>query len=152
MAEAAEEAARALADVVPRLARLIANALESDPDLSLSLRQYRMLERLADRPHRTTELATSSGVTQPTASAAVGSLEGRGLVRRAPDPEDRRATLIHVTPEGAAVLASARARVLERVLMITDGIGERDAHAVIELLPQLRAGIDRAWEEVKSQR
>jgi len=35
-------AARMLAELVPRLARMIASALEGDPAVALSLRQYRI--------------------------------------------------------------------------------------------------------------
>ena len=141
--EAAVEAAHILAELVPRLARIIAGALEQDPDVALSLRQYRILERLAERPHRTTELATVSGVSQPTASAAVSALEARGLVARSPDPDDRRATLIVLTEPGQAVLAAAKERILERLVEISAALRPADVAALRRLQPGLVAGMDR---------
>jgi DNA-binding MarR family transcriptional regulator len=149
---AAVAAARALAEVVPRLARLIAGALETDAEVALSLRQYRILERLAERPHRTTELASTSGVSQPTASAAVASLEARGLVTREPAPDDRRATRILLTPPGQATFTTAKRRVLERLMLVTSDIGGEDAEALQRLQPVLLEGMDRAREELLAER
>lgn len=40
----------------------------------------------------------------------VDRLETRGLVRRAPDPRDRRVTLVQLTPEGKALIDELRPR------------------------------------------
>lgn len=139
----AASAAQTLAEMAPRLGRIIANALESDPNVALSLRQYRMLERLSQRPHRTGELATISAVTQPTATAAINSLETRGLVARAPDPADRRATLIEITGHGQRILAAAKKRVLARLEIVTAEMTTEDADALAALHPILVKGMDR---------
>jgi len=47
-------------------------------------------------------LATYSIVEQSTLSRALDALESDGLVRRAPDPDDSRATRVWITPEGRA--------------------------------------------------
>lgn len=151
VADAAECAARSLAELVPRLARIIASALESDPAVALSLRQYRILERLSERPHRTGELASISAVTQPTASAAVAALEARGLVRRTADPRDRRATLIELTDDGRGVLGLAKMRVLERIVRVTRDLSPQDAAALQRLAPVLAAGMDRTRVELRSE-
>lgn len=139
----AESAAQTLAELAPRLGRIIAGALESDSEIALSLRQYRMLERLTERPHRTGELATVSGVTQPTASAAIASLETRGLVARKPDPLDRRATLIEISDSGRQILATAKARVLQRLMVVTAEMTAEDAQELAALQPILLKGMDR---------
>lgn len=148
--QAAQSAARSLAEIVPRLARMIASALESDPAVTLSLRQYRMLERLSQRPHRTSELATTSAVSQPTASAAVAALESRGLVHRMADPSDRRATLIALTDDGAAVLAIAKRRVHDRIARVTRDVSAEDAAVLQRLLPLLTEGMDRTRAELRA--
>lgn len=149
--EGAQSAARSLAELAPRLGRIIANALESDAAIALSLRQYRMLERLTARPHRTGELASVSGVTQPTASAAVSSLEARGLVNRRPDPADRRATLIEINVRGSSVLTKAKERVLQRLSVVTAEMTVEDAEALAALQPILVKGMDRLRDELRAQ-
>ena len=149
---AARAAADSLAELVPRLARMIANALESDPAVALTLRQYRLLERLWERPHRTSELATTVHVSQPTASGVIATLENRGFVARSSDPRDRRATLIAITPAGEAMLAVARDRVRERLERITGAVQADDAALLARLVPVLVEGMDRTREELLAER
>jgi DNA-binding MarR family transcriptional regulator len=60
-------------------------------------------------PKRITELAASEAIAQPSVTTLVGRLERDGLVRRAPDPEDARAVLVHLTDAGRERLAAMRA-------------------------------------------
>ena len=46
------------------------------------------------------ELSSCLGVTPRNITKLVDALEGESLVARAAHPDDRRATLIHLTPEG----------------------------------------------------
>lgn len=140
-----EAVARSLADLVPRIARNITVELEARP-IQLSLRQYRILERLASREHRTTELATHSMVSQPTATTALAPLESRGLVRRRKDPDDARARLVSITPEGRRLLAVAHERIQERLRNIVGEVDEDDAAFLQRLEQKLIAGMDRARE------
>jgi DNA-binding MarR family transcriptional regulator len=149
-AEAARSAAHTLAELAPRLGRIIASTLEADPEIALSLRQYRMLERLTERPHRTGELASVSGIAQPTASAAVATLEARGLVDRKRDLADRRATLIEINEAGRRVLGVAKERVLERLSVVTAEMTEQDTEALAALQPVLVKGMDRLRDELRA--
>jgi DNA-binding MarR family transcriptional regulator len=91
-----------------------------------------------DGPRRVTDLAAHQAVAQPTMTALVGRLEGRGFVARQPDPDDARATRIEITPAGRAALHERRERraaaVAERLQALTSS--ERDALAAV--LPALR--------------
>lgn len=148
--DSALAAAGTLAELAPRLGRIIANALDTDPAVALSLRQYRMLERLAERPHRTGELASSSGIKQPTATAAIASLETRGLVERQRDPVDKRASLIMLTGAGQAMLVTAKQRVLDRLTVVTAEMTADDADALAALQPILTKGMDRLRDQLKN--
>lgn len=53
-------------------------------------------------PLRMSALARWQGVDRSTMTAQINRLERMGLVRRADDPSDRRAILVHVTQEGEA--------------------------------------------------
>lgn len=70
-------------------------------------------------PVRLGDLAAREGVTAPTQSRLVASLEQQGLLRRMPDPEDRRATLLDITAQGRRQLQRLR--------------GERSAFLVAQL-------------------
>jgi len=48
------------------------------------------------------KLATSMGLDKSTLSRTIDSLVHKGIVRRSPDPSDRRFTLVHLTKTGAS--------------------------------------------------
>jgi DNA-binding MarR family transcriptional regulator len=65
------------------------------------------------------DLADRLGVDAPTVTRRVQQLEGRQLLRRASDPRDKRASLVHLTPAGGRIISrvlGARRVWLRRVL------------------------------------
>jgi DNA-binding MarR family transcriptional regulator len=89
-------------------------------------------ERLHIAPRSTTEV--------------VDALESRDLVRRRPDPDDRRATLVEVTEHGAAVLTEirdARGSATERIFGQLAPADQSDLARILRTLrSQLRAPPD----------
>jgi DNA-binding MarR family transcriptional regulator len=61
-------------------------------------------------PLRLNDLADRMGVSAPTASRSVDALHELDLVDRVPDPSDRRALRIDLTPAGKKLLAERKAR------------------------------------------
>ncbi|RFU37353.1 MarR family transcriptional regulator [Actinomadura logoneensis] len=78
--------------------------------LGLTPAQARALRVIAkhDGPPRMAELAGLLGIVPRSATTLVDALEGAGLIRREPDPESRRATLVVLTDEGRNVVARMR--------------------------------------------
>lgn len=62
------------------------------------------------------ELAAAEQVTPPTMTRLAAGLEAEGLVRRQPDPADRRAVRIRATAKGTALLHRGRARRVDRLV------------------------------------
>ncbi|MBC8094109.1 MAG: MarR family transcriptional regulator [Pseudonocardia sp.] len=58
---------------------------------------------------RLRDLAEHLRIAPRSATEVVDDLETRGLVERQPDPDDRRATLVHLTGQGREIGTSARA-------------------------------------------
>ena len=67
----------------------------------LSLTQLRVLAILRDRRLRMTALADYLGLEKSTMTGLVDRAERRGLLARAPSPDDRRAVDVFLTPAGA---------------------------------------------------
>lgn len=66
--------------------------------------QARALRIVCERDStRVSDLAEALRIAPRSATEVADDLEARGLVRRAADPSDRRAVLLHATPEGRAV-------------------------------------------------
>ncbi|MDQ3530652.1 MAG: MarR family transcriptional regulator [Actinomycetota bacterium] len=137
-------AADALLEIAPRLGRLLTSALESRDEPRLTLRQFRILQRLAQRPHRSGELASSTGVSAATMSVAVATLETQGWIERQADPADRRAAIVRITPSGRRAFSDARQHLRKLLITVSADLDDSDAQALTRLRDPLNAGIDRA--------
>jgi DNA-binding MarR family transcriptional regulator len=78
-------------------------------DLGLSFARVRALRRLAPTPLTQRELAERLGADPPYVTLMLDDLQQRGLVRRKPHPEDRRAKLVELTAAGRRAAAHADA-------------------------------------------
>ncbi|WP_283134687.1 MarR family winged helix-turn-helix transcriptional regulator [Rhizohabitans arisaemae] len=78
----------------------------------MTLWGYTVLMAVADAPARTQlALAQAVSVDKSKLVLILDELEEAGLVGRRPDPADRRARIIEVTPKGSDTLQAARADV-----------------------------------------
>ena len=87
---------------------------------------------------RLSELSDHLHIAPRSATEVVDALESRGLVRRRPDPGDRRATLVEVTEHGAGVLdaiGAARGSEAERVF---GRLSQADRAQLARILRKLR--------------
>ncbi|MGW1225242.1 MarR family winged helix-turn-helix transcriptional regulator [Streptomyces sp. NPDC001478] len=90
-----------------RLQRIQSRQLEP---IGITPAQARLLRTLAhyDGTPRMADLAQRLDVVPRAVTTLVDGLEASGRVRRAPDPDSRRAVRIELTDEGAATLRSLR--------------------------------------------
>lgn len=103
--------AHLLLSVVLRLMKQVKGAFGSGLDgVSISITQYRLLDRLDGREATVSELADCSAVTLPTTTKILDGLVERGWVERWRSPTDRRQVLVALTEQGHAVLYSLRER------------------------------------------
>ena len=90
---------------VARLLRAEFDRRTSDAGMGLTPGEARALVNAARAgPVRQAVLAERMGVEAMTLCSYVDRLEARGLVRRAPDPTDRRAKLVELTEAAEPVL------------------------------------------------
>ncbi|WP_255438183.1 MarR family winged helix-turn-helix transcriptional regulator [Cellulosimicrobium sp. TH-20] len=100
--------------------------------------QFRMLRFLSrcDGPCRLGAVASALDVAPRSVTSKVDDAEQAGLVRRTPDPQDRRATLVELTPRGREVVEQVGA---ERSSSAGTLLARLDARERAELLRLLRA-------------
>lgn len=87
-------------------------------------------------PVRLGDLAAHEGVSAPTQSRLVASLENQGMLRRTPDADDRRATLLDITTEGRRQLEHLRT---ERSAFLVQRLGTLSAGQRTALIAALDA-------------
>lgn len=114
-------AERALTDLVRLFNRpSVQRRLIAEARLDLEISACWTLGRLGQLgPSRLTDVASSSGVDASSITHRVQALERAGYIERMADPEDGRAWVIGLSPEGKLALArlrATRATLIERLL------------------------------------
>jgi DNA-binding MarR family transcriptional regulator len=88
-------------------------------------------------PRRITDLAVIEGVTQPSMTVLVRSLERSGLVERRGDPTDKRVALIAITVKGTELLRARRRAGAEAFEQLIEKLPADEAATLIVALPAL---------------
>ncbi|WP_329086804.1 MULTISPECIES: MarR family winged helix-turn-helix transcriptional regulator [unclassified Streptosporangium] len=97
-----------------------------------------VLHTLAHKgPMRLTALKVTEQITQPAITQLVSRLERDGLVERRPDPEDRRAVLVQVTPAGARIVQTRYQERIRRLSRLIEALTPEERHAIGGALPAL---------------
>lgn len=125
--------------------RIISGALrrsadESVRDLPGGSRAYLVLTALADpanEPPTQLVLAAKVGVDRTVLTYLLDDLESRGLLTREPNPRDRRARLVVLTPQGEAQLSSIRERMQTEEDQLLSALAPEDALRLRTLLTQV---------------
>jgi DNA-binding MarR family transcriptional regulator len=90
-------------------------------------------------PLRIGDLADREGVSAPTATRVVASLEELGLLSRTSDPADRRTSYIALTEEGRDKLESTRRSQSTQLVQRLSEMPPQDVKRLVELLPILES-------------
>lgn len=111
-------------------------------ELGLSVAQYSALTMIkAYQPLSSADLARLSMLTPQSAHEVVQRLDGRGLIRKFPDPHHRRIVRLEITDAGQALIQEARKLfdpVEERLLAAAGGI---DPAAIRQWLVAVATGL-----------
>ena len=100
----------------------------------LSLTQLRVLAILRDRRVRMSELADYLGLDKSTISGLVDRAEKRGLLRRAPNPVDGRATDVFLTAEGLQLADLGEAKIARSLSPMTGTLTRTETLRLTALL------------------
>jgi len=120
-------------------------------ELDLNLTQASLLVFLHESgPLRQTQLARRLGQGRAATGATVDLLERRGRVERQPDPSDRRAWLVTITPAGKDLVAPISE--IDRVLRekLRRDIPRSERQQLAKLLLRLQANLGRILSETET--
>ena len=120
---------------------------ETMSEAGLSLSRTKVLGVLAERgPLKQAAVATCLGFAPRSVTETLDALEREGLATRGPDPTDRRAWLVEITPAGA--IAYDRAVVVKRTAMDTifGGLDDAERDRLAALLVDIRTRLDSHLE------
>lgn len=102
--------------------------------------QYKILMLLCQAPERSLrqiDIETHFGMTNPTVTGILQNLEKKGLIRRIPNPDDKRSKLLTLTEQTLAMKEElyALGESIER--QITANLSEDESLQLIELLKKI---------------
>jgi DNA-binding MarR family transcriptional regulator len=104
----------------------------------LPFSRVRALDRLRRGPLTLRALAEVIGTDPPATTVIVNDLEARGLVVRETHPEDKRAKVVTLTPEGRRVVRVARA-VNDKAPVTFEALTEKDVGDLLRIVERLGA-------------
>ena len=92
-------------------------------------------------PLSPSELGDRLIVTRATVTGVVDSLEQRGLVRRSPNPADRRSVLVEITPPGLTVVQDLRVLVHRNERDWMHVLSDAELETYVELLHRIQDNV-----------
>jgi DNA-binding MarR family transcriptional regulator len=105
--------------------------------------EYVVLSALASGPAPTqAQLATTTGRDQTRLIPILEGLGARGLLERAPDPDDRRRRVVTLSPSGRSVLAQCRSAIRALEARLLAEVDADDREPFVRALRRLAPGPD----------
>jgi DNA-binding MarR family transcriptional regulator len=102
--------------------------------------------RRAGKPYamRPTDLLQESLLSSGAVTNRIDRVEDLGLVRRIPDPNDRRGVVVQLTASGRTLADRAIAQHFKEMTRLLDGLAPRDARNIAALLSTLLLSFETA--------
>jgi MarR family 2-MHQ and catechol resistance regulon transcriptional repressor len=117
---------------------LEAHAHQSIRSMGLGLSDFGVLEALLHKgPLPVNAIGSKIRLTSGSISVAIDRLEKKRLVERQNDPEDRRARIVHLTPEGRKLIECAFAEHARAMQRATSGLSAPERRVALGLLKKL---------------
>lgn len=123
---------RSLSVLAPHLQRA-PRPDEMPPDLSLGTARVLLEIGLAEDDLAVGDLAARLRVPLPRVSRLLGELEGRGLIERSRDPQDRRRVTVQTSAEGRRSSEALRRAHRDRLGQLLDVLGARDTEQLLRI-------------------
>lgn len=108
----------------------------------LTMWGYIVLLRLDEAPVRTqAALAQAIGADKTRIISVLDDLQGRGLIARTPDPSDRRARLLALTPEGRTLRDRAQEAIQAGEQRLLEVLAPEERAVFLRALDTLSAAV-----------
>ncbi|OPG03862.1 MarR family transcriptional regulator [Streptomyces sp. GKU 895] len=139
--------------IVPALVRsaFLVNAVYADSSRAFHItpQQGQLLCVLMPHPQGMTELGETLGLAKSSLTGLVDRTVRRGLVRREPDPRDRRAVRVRLTEQGAELAEEFYEETCRRIDALPAGLTPAERDRLAALLS--RVVLDNKVPEVFSE-
>jgi DNA-binding MarR family transcriptional regulator len=112
----------------------------SPPTLApLSPRHVAALQELRGGSITVGELAVRLGLSLPTVSGVLADLDRAGFIERQPDPDDRRRTIVRMTPDKVAFITQWLDGAASPISRVLDKLAPAEQEAFLKAMNLLEA-------------
>jgi len=146
------EATKDLLAVLPLLNRIVAAEVRREAGEDTTMPQFRVLAQIAAGPLTLSALAKKRRVSPQSMSELVQVLVERGWIVRAPDPGDRRQSMLQLTDHGRLHYERADAQTLRRLAPLMAQLSHKELAAVRLALPALRRVLTQEEYDASDER
>jgi len=123
------------------------HAAQSTSEHELALTDFVILEALLHKgPLLVSDLGRRVNLTSGAATSAVDRLEGRALVERGADRDDRRACRVSLTAQGRKLITKVFAKHKAALDQAAGGLSRGERARLVALLKKLGASADALFE------
>jgi MarR family 2-MHQ and catechol resistance regulon transcriptional repressor len=127
---------------------MVRHAERSIVSLDMCISDFAVLEVLLHKgPQSVGEIGRRIDLTSGSITTAIDRLETRGLVARAAHASDRRARVVHLTPDGKARISHVFATHKEAMDRAAHGLSKAERGTLLELLKKLGTTAERQLTE-----
>lgn len=98
--------------------------------------------REGDEGLKVSEISRFMGLTPPTVTQLINSLEAKQMVERLPDANDRRVVRIKLTEQGGIITRRAKEHMNAALNRLVDYLGEDESNQLAELLLKVHRFIE----------
>ena len=132
-----QKMASEISQLMPVIARRI--LFEFFHSVAITQTQIFTIVTLSEKaPCRLSELSRRLNVAAPTVTGIVDRLEKSGYVKRIPDPEDRRAIQVDLTPKGIQVARQLRSTLEQKWKEILEKLPKEDQEHYLRIIRKIR--------------
>jgi MarR family transcriptional regulator, transcriptional regulator for hemolysin len=127
-----------------RIARALARVGDARlRELGFATAQLPVLTALKDGARLSqSELCRWAKVEQPTMAQMLARMERDGLIRRDPDPEDGRSSLVSLTKQAVGRLPAGRAILRQGNKEMTEGLSGQEVKVLVRLLHRVLGNVE----------
>lgn len=130
-----------LGELVSQVARLLRHRNRS---LGIAPHHFRALRIISREPIRPARLAEQLAITPRAVTDVVDALLDATLISAQPDPSDRRAKIVSITPAGEEKLRAARRQRDAMATELFGSLGDTERSQLADLLGEV---LDRARQD-----
>jgi DNA-binding MarR family transcriptional regulator len=120
--------------------------VQASPHLNLQTSNTLAVIEGADEPLTPSEISDRTLISSATMTSTLDRLERQGLVRRVPNPEDRRSVLVEVTEAGRALCDRFLPGINALQIAVMSDLEPAERNQLLDLLAKVLAGAARVAE------